>query len=219
MAEVIINPKFSVLGVKSVTEQGGLKFGVISPRCVHLCVDMQNLFSSGSVRHAPWIERVLPQVERLVAARPDRTIFTRFIPLRNAQEGTGSWQRYYQRWQEMTLDNLPVGSIDLLPSLAKLMPPAQVFDKIVNSPWSKSQLEEKLAEDRVDTMVISATETEVCVLAAVLGAVDRGFRVILPTDALCSSSDEAHDNLLALYRNRYAQQIETATTEEILSAW
>jgi nicotinamidase-related amidase len=57
------------------------------------------------------------------------------------------------------------------------------------------------------------------VLAAVLDAIDLGIRVVLPTDALCSSSDESHDALLGLYRNRFGQQVETADAETILSCW
>ena len=52
-----------------------------------------------------------------------------------------------------------------------------------------------------------------CVLAAVLDAVDLGLRVVLPVDALCSSSDESHEALLSLYRNRFSQQVETASAE------
>ncbi len=57
------------------------------------------------------------------------------------------------------------------------------------------------------------------VLAAVLDAVDRGYRVVVATDALCSSSDQTHDASLAVYRNRYGQQVETATTDLILAHW
>jgi hypothetical protein len=42
---------------------------------------------------------------------------------------------------------------------------------------------------------------------------------VLAIDALCSSSDETHDALLTLYRNRFGQQIETATSEAILACW
>jgi len=42
----------------------------------------------------------------------------------------------------------------------------------------------------------------------VLGAVDHGYRVIVVTDAVCSSSDEGHDAMLKLYRERYSLQIE-----------
>jgi hypothetical protein len=41
----------------------------------------------------------------------------------------------------------------------------------------------------------------------------------VPTDAICSSSDKTHDALLTLYRERYGQQVETVTSEEILRSW
>jgi nicotinamidase-related amidase len=57
------------------------------------------------------------------------------------------------------------------------------------------------------------------VLATVLGAVDRGFRVVLAQDCLCSSSDRTHDALLTLYSERFSEQIEVASMEEILDGW
>jgi nicotinamidase-related amidase len=57
------------------------------------------------------------------------------------------------------------------------------------------------------------------VLAAVLDAVDLGYRVIVASDALCSVSDAAHDALMLLYRERFSQQIEVAPTQTILAAW
>lgn len=202
-----------------MAEQEHLHNGPLTESCVHLCVDMQNLFAAGTEWHTPWIGRVLPVVERVAAAWPERTIFTRFIPAERPGQGEGTWRRYYERWKSMTLEALPPGSVDLLPSLARLVPPATVIDKRVYSPWMEPDLEEQLHARQADTLVITGTETDVCVLAAVLGAVDRGYRVVLPTDAICSSSDRTHDALLTLYRERYGQQVETATTEEILRAW
>jgi nicotinamidase-related amidase len=76
-----------------------------------------------------------------------------------------------------------------------------------------------LRERRVETVVVSGGETDVCVLATVLGAVDRGLRVVLAADALCSTSDRAHDCLLTLYREPFSQQIEAASIEDILAYW
>ena len=76
-----------------------------------------------------------------------------------------------------------------------------------------------LRERRVDALVITGAETDVCVLATVIGAVDLGFRVVLATDAICSSSDATHDALLTLYRNRFSEQVETCDTETILHEW
>ena len=100
-----------------------------------------------------------------------------------------------------------------------LVPPAEVIDKHAYSPFFEPQLSDLLRRRETDGLIITGAETDVCVLAAVLDAVDFGYRVVLATDALCSSSDATHDALLSLYRNRYSQQIETASSEAILAAW
>jgi len=76
-----------------------------------------------------------------------------------------------------------------------------------------------LRERRIDSLVVTGAETDVCVLAAVMDAVDLGYRVVLASDALCSSSDKTHDALMTLYSERFSEQIETAETEAILAAW
>ncbi|MCR0980531.1 cysteine hydrolase family protein [Roseomonas populi] len=200
-------------------EKEGLQFGPLGPNCVHLCVDMQNLFAEGTEWHTPWMKRVLPVVERITEAHPAETIFTRFIPAARPGEGTGTWNRYWKRWSGMTLEALPESMVEMLPSLARFVPPATVIDKPVYSPWLQPELDALLRERGTDTVVVTGAETDVCVLAAVLGAVDRGYRVIIPTDALCSSSDRTHDALLTLYRERYGQQVEAVDTETLLSAW
>jgi nicotinamidase-related amidase len=52
-----------------------------------------------------------------------------------------------------------------------------------------------------------------------LGAVDLGYRIVIAADAVCSVSDATHDALMLLYRERFAEQIEVASTETILQAW
>jgi nicotinamidase-related amidase len=69
------------------------------------------------------------------------------------------------------------------------------------SAFSGGQLQKYLQGRQVDTLIISGGETDVCVLATVLAAVDRGYRVIIVEDALCSSSDQTHDALLRFMRN------------------
>ena len=66
---------------------------------------------------------------------------------------------------------------------------------------------------------MSGSETDVCVLATVLGAVDLGYRVIVVRDAVCSSSDEGHDALMTLYQQRYTEQIEVADAATIIERW
>lgn len=197
----------------------GLMRGTIPETAVHLCIDMQRMFAEDTAWKTPWMDRVLPVVVSLCEHKAERTCFTRFIPAVEVGDGEGTWRRYWERWPEMTIDRLGADKVDLVPELAAFVPPARVLDKRIYSPWIGAGLDEALRRGGVDTLVISGGETDVCVLAAVMGAVDLGYRVVVVTDALCSSSDETHDALLGLYRDRYGQQIETAESKEILANW
>ena len=106
-----------------------------------------------------------------------------------------------------------------MPELQELVPPAVNFDKRVYSPFHDGRLSPYLRQRGIDSLIISGTETDICVLATVLAAVDHGYRVIIAVDALCSSTDATHDASLKLYSERFALQIEMADTEAILRRW
>jgi nicotinamidase-related amidase len=200
-------------------DASSLPYGPLDERTIHLCIDMQRLFAEETPWHTPWMERVLPVVVRIAEAHPEQTIFTRFIPPRHPDELPGTWRRFYRRWAELTLERIDPGLLELVPPLARLVPPALTIDKRVYSPFSEQTIWHVLRERQADTLVITGAETDMCVLAAVLDAVDYGFRVVLATDAICSSSDRTHDALMALYCNRFSEQIETVTSEAIIDAW
>src|SRR4051794_11147608 len=163
-----------------------LRFGALSAGTVHLCIDMQTLFAERTDWHVPWMERVLPSVARLAEACCPRTIFTRFLPPEHPDEAVGTWQRYYRHWRDMTGDRLDPRLVELVPPLAALCPPALVIDKWHYSPFAEPVFHETLGRLKTDTLVITGGETDVCVLAAVMDAVDAGYRVVLAKDALCS---------------------------------
>jgi len=188
-------------------------------QAVHLCIDMQNIFSSRGVWPTPWMERVLPGIVGLVEHNPARTVFTRFITPLSADDRAGRWRRYFTRWDCATRSRLPAGALDLVGPLAGFAPPATLIDKPAYSAFFESGLAAFLAEKQVGTLIFTGSETDVCVLASVLEAVDRGFRVIVVEDGLCSSSDKGHDALMTLYRTRFAEQIELVTLDEARGLW
>jgi nicotinamidase-related amidase len=191
----------------------------LTPRTVHLCVDMQRIFSVGGPWPTPWMDRVLPVVEELAGRYPERTVFTRFITPSRAGDMPGMWRRYYTRWKEATREHLDPALLELLPSLAKLCPPATVVDKTRYSAFAEPNLLTHLRDREADGLIVTGSETDVCVLATVLGAVDLGYRVIVVRDAVCSSSDEGHDALMQLYHQRYTEQIEVADAGTVIARW
>jgi nicotinamidase-related amidase len=199
--------------------KGGGLADPLGPDCIHLCIDMQRLFGSGSPWEVPWMATVLPRIADIARRHAARTVFTRFVPAERAEDAPGTWGRYYRKWSNVTLQQIDRGMVDLMPDLARLVPPAKVVDKRVYSPWTEGALDDLLRGTGVITLIVTGGETDVCVLATVLGAVDRGFRVVLVADALCSADDRTHDALMQLYCERFSEQIEVATTEAVLSAW
>jgi nicotinamidase-related amidase len=187
--------------------------------CYHLCVDMQRLFAEDTPWRIDWMERVRKPVARLAKDQAERTIFTRFVPPHTPNEASGQWRAYFEKWSNMTRDALGDEMIDILPELKALVPPAMVFDKPIYSPWLDGRLNHYLGDKKVTTLVISGGETDVCVLAAVLGAVDLGYRVVLVKDAICSTSDRTHDDSLELYASRFSVQLDLMTTDEVLAWW
>jgi nicotinamidase-related amidase len=186
---------------------------------VHLCIDMQNIFARGGLWETPWMERVLPAIVTLTALNPERTIFTRFITPETPDKRPGRWQHYFHRWKQATRAELPLRQLDLVPELARFAPPALVFDKPGYSAFTSPKLFPFLIERKVSTVILSGTETDVCVLATALGAVDLGFRVVIVEDALCSSLDAGHDALMTLYRNRFSEQIDLVELALLKDLW
>ncbi len=91
-----------------------------------------------------------------------------------------------------------------------------MIDRQTYSAFGNGRLHQYLDQHEVDTLIMTGGETDVCVLASVLAAIDIGYRVILVEDALCSSADESHDAMLDLYTKRFSLQIEVASAANIL---
>ena len=191
----------------------------LTATAVHLCVDMQRLFAPGAIWSTPWSAAALPQVVELARRFPERTIFTRFLPPRRPSDMPGTWQDFYRHWHRVTRQEIEPGLLRLHPELEALSPPAEIIDKPTYSAFVSRRLAASLRNRAADTLIVTGAESEMCVLATVLAAVDRGYRVVLVADAVCSSSDRGHDAIMAIYRERFARQIEVAAAETVLALW
>ncbi len=197
----------------------GLRFGPIGAGAVHVAIDMQVVFAD----HADWgaaaTHEILPQVARIAAHRPERTVFTRFLPPKSLPDLPGQWRAFYRRWPQVLAESGNTALFDLLPVLKRFAPPAKVVDKRIYSAFEAPDFAPALAELAADTLIITGVETDVCVLATAIGAIDRGFRTMLISDALASGSDAGHAAALASVYPRFDQQIELIDTETLLREW
>ena len=93
-----------------------------------------------------------------------------------------------------------------------------MINKPVYSAFAGYLLHAELMRRHSDTLILRVPRPGVCVLSIALGAIDHGYRVIIAEGAVCSSSDQGHDSLLALFAQRFSLQLEVADTQTILAA-
>lgn len=75
------------------------------------------------------------------------------------------------------------------PALARRVPPAALIDRQIYDAFGNGRLQSHLDARKVDRLIVSGGETDLCVLATVLAAIDIGYRVIIVEDALCIGSE------------------------------
>ena len=192
-------------------------FGPIPSSALHLVVDMQELFRS----HPEWgtdsLTRIIPPIQRLLTARPENAYFSRFIPPQRADHANGAWRRYYRRWSSVTLEQLDPTQVEVVQELRPWA--KRVADKIGYSAMANAELRQAALASEGHCMILTGVETDVCVLATALEAMDAGLRIMLATDALASSSETCHAKALEILHDRFDEQVELGTVDQILAAW
>ncbi|MCB9760470.1 MAG: cysteine hydrolase [Alphaproteobacteria bacterium] len=196
----------------------GLRFGALRGVVSHVCVDMQRVFAEPTAWHVPGLPGILPAILCLSEALPDTTFFTRFLTPPSPAGQPGRWRDYYEGWPSMTLDRLDPALLDLVEPLARLARPDRVFTKRGFSAFAEPDLDRALAGLGARTLLFTGVETDVCVLASVLAAADRGYRCVVVTDAVAGADEAGHHAALATTFPRFRFHIETATSDQVLAA-
>ena len=191
----------------------------IGADAVHVCVDMQDLFAGDTAWRTPTIPEITPNVLRLAERRPERTIFTRFTTPERPEDALGHWRAYYRRWRSVTTAEMDPAMFDPIEPLRRLIPPARAIDKTTYSAFESPAFRAALDEMGCGAAIVTGVETDVCVLATVMSAMDRGYRVILASDACHGSDPASHEATMNRVYRRFEDQIEIGATDEILAAW
>jgi nicotinamidase-related amidase len=199
--------------------ENGLKFGPLGPDTVHVCVDMQRLFGEETQWHTRDLASILEKTARVIAHAPARTVFTRFRTPMTAGEAPGQWRAYYERWNEVLASRLPEAMFGVMPDLAGFVPPAIEIDKTTYNAFEAPAFREALDRLSAGALVFTGVETDVCVLATLLAAVDRGYRCVVVSDAVASGNAAGHRAALEMVITRFDMQVEIVDTDGLLAQW
>ena len=202
-----------------MTNAEDLPFGPLDARALHICIDMQRIF----LEPGPWYgEACLSVVEpqrKLIAHAPGRSLFTRFITAHSVDDASGCWRQYYRHWQAITQDEAGAAILDICEELSPLAHEGNVYDKIGHDAFKSEEFCKRIVREKPGTLILSGIETDVCVLATAMSAIDLGYRTIIATDAVASSVAESHTATLAHIYPRFDQQVELASVDTIIRCW
>ena len=185
---------------------------------VHLAIDMQRVFAEQTEWHLPGLDDLVPPIAAIAAALPKRSLFTRFTVPHVAEHAKGHWQNYYRRWHTLTGAEMDPALVEVVDDLAPYATPDFLVDKPTYSVFEVQGFDQRLAALHADTLLFTGVETDVCVLASIFTAIDRGYRVVAVADAMGSSSAAGHEATLRHVLTRMPDQVEIVDTEAALAA-
>lgn len=184
-----------------------------------IVVDVQRLFFERTPWHVPHMPAILPRLKVLLRAARERTVFTRFMTPRRPEDAPGSWQTYYRRWEDVLASRLPAPMFDVVPEVAACAPEAPVCDKFTYSAFESAAFVEAIGRLHPRHVVLAGVETDVCVLATLFGAMDRGFSVWIVEDAVTSADSAASTAILRTVLPRLPEQVNIVPSQHLLAGW
>ena len=196
-----------------------LKFGPLGSDTAHACIDMQRLFGEKTQWFTPDLAGIVGNTARLIEHAPARTIFTRFRTPATADDAIGHWRPYYERYNEVLAAKLPDDMFGVIKEYRRFVPPAVEIDKFTYNAFEAPDFGRTLERWGTKALVFSGVENDGCVVGTLMGAVGRGYRVVVATDAVASGNPKAHKAALDIVFVRYEMQIEVADTDTILANW
>jgi len=193
-------------------------------KTVLLIIDMQNYFlEPGMAAEVPEAREIVPNINRLATSLRAAGGTVAWVITTFDEETIENWSVLKdlfspQKCQAM-IDNLSAGSKghDLWSGLI-----------VEGNDWSidknrfsafihgSSDLEERLRENDIDTVVIAGTLTDVCCETTARDAMMLNFKTVMITDANAAASDDDHNNALNAMARLFADVMPTEEMCELL---
>lgn len=96
---------------------------------------------------------------------------------------------------------------DIMREIADELGDARIIEKETFSCFGSREFTDILGETRRKTLVITGIETHICILQTAVDGLNRGYRVVIPHDAVSSQVKSDHECALEYLRNKGADII------------
>jgi len=189
-------------------------------RTALLVIDMQNAFvAPGAPIEVPTARAIVAPINRLAAELRRRGVTIVWVAHENRADGR-DWAGFFDAFVAPGRRAEAAAALAAGSRLQQLWPELQVGSgdlrvaKNRYSPLIKSDLDRKLRERGIDTLLLAGTKTNVCVECTARDAMMLDFKVVLLSDCTAALSDEEQR---ATLENVIQQFGDVCTAEEALA--
>ncbi|MEM7130277.1 MAG: isochorismatase family cysteine hydrolase [Chloroflexota bacterium] len=185
-----------------------------------LVIDMQKLFITD--KKSPWSDpdmlELVPNIKALnMGVGAKNSLFTLFRPPVDWQDEHKSWRTYYYYSQKVTTEFLGTEAMEVIDDfMAEVGNPAtKIASKKTASAFASPEFNAMIEKADPLFLVICGIETDYCVLATALDALNRGYYVVIPLDACASSAATGQSNAEGIFK-RFPEQLWVTDTKTFL---
>ncbi len=213
------------------TEAFDTALTLASGKSALLVVDMQRAFlDPGEAMEVPAARDIVPQIQSLLALFRGQglpVIFTEFtyaemLPLLVGQlhpehrRAAAGAPRGFGRPSSSCL--LGEANVHVVPDLAP-RPGELVVIKHYYDGFNGTPLDQALRARGITHLVLTGTMTDICVLATVVGGMNREYRMTVVEDATATLSPEIQHAALDVIRRAYARVLTAKQIAEEIARW
>jgi len=172
-------------------------FDALDPkRSALLVIDMQNAFvAPGAPIEVPAARGIVAPINRLAAELRRRGVTVIWVQHENARDGK-DWTGFFDAFMAPGRRAEAAAALAAGSELHKLYPELKVekadlrVAKNRYSPFIRNDLEKKLRQRGIDTLLIAGTKTNVCCECTARDAMMLDFKVVLLSDCTAALSDD-----------------------------
>ncbi len=218
-------PAYAVEGAKRRRGRQHLFETIDSARTALVVVDMQNVFlEEGAPIEVPYAREIVPDINKLAAATRESGGTVVWVQMTQTEACLDDWSVFFEGdfkkdRQDTTLNWMTDGDHghkiwgDLDARNGDLYVQKNRYSAFL--PGS-SDIEERLRERGIDTVIIVGTLTNVCCECSARDAMMRNFKVIFVADGNATRTDEEHNATLGMMAQVFGDVRFTDETVQLL---
>lgn len=173
-----------------------------------IVIDMLNDFVTGDLK-CERADRIIPKIRRLIQAARRKG-----VPVIYSNDAHLPHDFELGRWGKHAIKGTK--GAEVIPEL-KPTEKDYVVEKRVYSGFFETGLDSLLRSLHVETVILTGLHTHLCVRHTAADAFFRGYKIVIPNDAVESFTEKDHKEGLEYLK--YAYNVETTETDKIVERW